>query len=133
MNKKEYQEYLQSSHWKKISKERRNLDGNKCRTCGYVDNLEVHHVCYDRIGHEFIDDLITLCHDCHQAVTVSIKQKGKRQRGIYKNHRIPDASWRQAYTEPVIQRTESLLKTISNPPPLILFGKKKRELQEQQK
>lgn len=57
---------MRSDHWKKVSEQRKELDGGKCQNCGKMKNLECHHLTYKNIGHENIEyDLITLCHDCH--------------------------------------------------------------------
>lgn len=59
-----YDEYLQSDEWKAISASVIERDG-KCLTCGRKASLVVHHVTYARVGHEELDDLITLCFKCH--------------------------------------------------------------------
>lgn len=44
-------------------------DGRKCRLCGdRSNNLEVHHLTYERFTRELQEDLITLCHSCHALV-----------------------------------------------------------------
>lgn len=46
--------------------------------CGSGTNLQVHHICYDTLSTEAeIDDLVTLCHDCHQKVhAADLARKG---------------------------------------------------------
>ena len=61
-------EYLQSEAWKKIRALRLKIDGYRCAKCGTAKNLAVHHVTYERLGHEDIDDLLTLCSDCHMTL-----------------------------------------------------------------
>lgn len=63
-----YKKYLGSNEWKNIRNKRLERDGFKCVCCGAAANLEVHHTTYDRIGNENIEDLITLCKDCHKAI-----------------------------------------------------------------
>jgi len=49
---------------KKLALER---DGNRCRHCGLVDNLEVHHMDpFKKSKNNNIDNLITLCNQCHK-------------------------------------------------------------------
>ncbi len=63
---RDYEEYLHSEEWRKLRRERIALDGYRCQNCGCVKNLEAHHINYSRLGHEGeIDDLVTLCHNCH--------------------------------------------------------------------
>ena len=61
-----YQDYLQSSEWKILSRLARERDGYKCRICNSDNQLNVHHRVYpDKLGTEPLSDLITLCSDCH--------------------------------------------------------------------
>jgi hypothetical protein len=61
-----YAEYLQSEHWQTIRLEVLKRDGDHCRVCNSEDRLEVHHRTYERLGCEDLEDLMTLCHDCHE-------------------------------------------------------------------
>ena len=70
----EYQKYLRSEHWQKIRSERLKIDDFKCQKCGRPFDLQVHHLTYDRIGKEDINDLITLCKNCHARV-----EEGKKE------------------------------------------------------
>ena len=63
-----YKEYLQSDTWKAKRKAVLIRDGLRCQLCGHEKNLHVHHVTYDRIYDEDLDDLITLCSDCHSGL-----------------------------------------------------------------
>lgn len=66
MTKEEYQEYLQSDHWLKTREERKKIDNYCCALCGSSENINVHHLSYDRVGEEIVElDLITLCNRCH--------------------------------------------------------------------
>ena len=62
-----HEEYLQSEWWKKMREERLKIDGYKCAWCGTTnqDKLRVHHETYVYLGCEDVEDLITLCDDCH--------------------------------------------------------------------
>ena len=66
MGNEAYQRYLGSSAWKEVSDERKSIDGYKCVCCGREDNLNVHHVVYPKNWEETtVQQLRTLCHDCH--------------------------------------------------------------------
>jgi len=44
-------------------------DGFKCQHCGSKEHLEVHHIIYrSQGGTNNVNNLITLCHECHQDV-----------------------------------------------------------------
>lgn len=62
----EYYAYLNGPVWKAIRARRLKLDGFKCRKCGSVEVLQVHHRTYlNWGGQEKMEDLITLCKKCH--------------------------------------------------------------------
>lgn len=76
----DYREYIESASWSEIRLRRIKLDRFTCQMCGTAKNLVVHHITYDRLGHEDINDLITLCHDCHEKVHgLDIAKKKKRE------------------------------------------------------
>jgi 5-methylcytosine-specific restriction endonuclease McrA len=70
-----YDQYISSAAWYSKREQRRAMDKNRCRTCGSNENLEVHHVTYERFGNESMEDLITLCKECHGAVTSVIRAR----------------------------------------------------------
>lgn len=59
----EYREYLESDLWRGTRVLAFQKHGDIC-ICGKVAT-EIHHLTYDRIGNERIDDLLPLCADCH--------------------------------------------------------------------
>ena len=64
----EYAEYLKSDRWRALREAARQRDGNACRLCDSADELEVHHRRYPEVfGTESVDDLTTLCAECHGA------------------------------------------------------------------
>lgn len=63
-----YSEYIQSETWQKKRLQRIELDNFQCRMCGSAVNLQVHHISYEHLGHEPMDDLVTLCYCCHKTV-----------------------------------------------------------------
>lgn len=67
--------YLQTEHWRNLRKSVLERDGRTCRHCGSGKHLRVHHITYARRGFEKLEDLITLCEDCHD----KIHRRGKYQ------------------------------------------------------
>ncbi len=57
--------YLQSEEWQIIRLKRLKKDNYTCQRCGCKHELGVHHLTYERLGHEDIDDLLTICARCH--------------------------------------------------------------------
>lgn len=69
MNKQEYHEYLRSLEWKDRRDDKLWEAGYRCSMCGadgYDVRLEVHHLTYERVGHERSEDLMVLCRACHE-------------------------------------------------------------------
>jgi hypothetical protein len=60
-----YNEYIKSPAW--AAKRRQVLirDNYRCFDCGTSTRLQVHHITYKHLGNEPLEDLITLCTDCH--------------------------------------------------------------------
>jgi hypothetical protein len=75
MNKDFYNRYISSEDWKVKRRQILERDGNCCQTCLSNECLEVHHKTYERLGNEALKDLITLCHDCHEAITTVIRRR----------------------------------------------------------
>jgi len=66
--------YYASSHWRGLSNRRKEFDGNRCVLClaGEGDLfsevvLQVHHIRYQLFS-EQIEDLMTVCRDCHEVI-----------------------------------------------------------------
>ena len=59
-----YSEYLATPEWASRRALRLKRDANVCQDCGEVAS-EVHHLTYEHIGVEELDDLISLCKRCH--------------------------------------------------------------------
>lgn len=65
----DYKEYIEKHpHWQKVREARFEFDGGRCVICkkdlrGQV--YHTHHLHYQRLGHERIRDVITLCPGCH--------------------------------------------------------------------
>lgn len=59
---------MASQEWKDVREQRKQIDDYKCVMCGSESNLQVHHQHYGNIGHEYMDDLITVCYECHRKI-----------------------------------------------------------------
>lgn len=63
--------YLQSVDWYKLRMKRMILAGHKCESCGSTIDLQCHHVTYERLTCEHIEDVVILCggsNGCHQRI-----------------------------------------------------------------
>jgi len=67
LKRSEYHEYLQSEEWKKIRIERLEHDEYVCQLCGEEANT-AHHLNYENIYHETIEDLVSVCKPCHDYI-----------------------------------------------------------------
>lgn len=60
----EYERYIHSAGWRQIANQRLELDNHICPVCG-GEATDVHHLTYERFGHESMEDLVSLCRKCH--------------------------------------------------------------------
>jgi 5-methylcytosine-specific restriction endonuclease McrA len=60
-----YGEYMRSEDWSRKREKILARDKRRCTSCGGIQNLHVHRLTYNRLGHERLTDLITLCDICH--------------------------------------------------------------------
>jgi len=64
-----YEEYLLTPYWKKFAHNARKLAGYRCEKCHRGNRvLHVHHLTYERRGHELLADVKVLCYQCHAAI-----------------------------------------------------------------
>jgi hypothetical protein len=93
--------YIQSRYWESLRNKVMSRDGYKCTKCGGKEHLNVHHIRPIYLeGTDDINNLITLCRDCHQSEH-GFKFDDKRE-GIYsakeksqKTHQKPNKKVRQ--------------------------------------
>lgn len=97
----EYSRYISSTGWHTSAARLAELaaSGHRCRICNASRGeaqLEVHHRTYERLGHERVGDLTTLCRECHQAATEHLRRRryaGRRTMTVnYKSGRHRGAS-----------------------------------------
>jgi 5-methylcytosine-specific restriction endonuclease McrA len=65
---KEYESYIRSAEWRANRLPILSRDHYKCRCCGTARNLQVHHLSYVHLGHEFPSELMTLCTYHHKQI-----------------------------------------------------------------
>ena len=70
IKKMPYNKFLQTPYWKIISENQKRCAGKRCALCGYPYILNVHHTTYKHHGDEIfhLDDLVTVCRECHRAI-----------------------------------------------------------------
>jgi 5-methylcytosine-specific restriction endonuclease McrA len=66
-----YEAYLASPEWRALRRRAIRRDEGRCVKCGSKMPLQVHHLTYARMGHEQLDDLVTLCKACHELTHAS--------------------------------------------------------------
>lgn len=73
----DYFEWMKSPAWRRIRNRKMKESGYKCELCGSAKNLHVHHITYENIGHEPMDDLLVVCNKCHKKLhEEDFKKKG---------------------------------------------------------
>lgn len=65
MNRKERNRYYASREWAKLREAVRTRSGNKCERCKKNKMDAVHHLTYENVGHEPLEDLQAICDPCH--------------------------------------------------------------------
>ena len=61
----EYRKYLNSGHWQEKRVLIRERSEGYCECCGDMEMYAVHHLTYERLGCERLDDLLAVCFNCH--------------------------------------------------------------------
>lgn len=61
-----YREHLNSPFWQNIRSQVVTRYNGRCCRCGDV-GTDVHHLTYENVGNENLEDLILLCRKCHQS------------------------------------------------------------------
>lgn len=83
MTKDEYRKYLKSEHWIEMRRQRKRLDNHRCYLCGCPKYLNVHHLRYDNLGNEDVEeDLVTLCKKCHSMLH-RIKDTAQKEYNVF--------------------------------------------------
>jgi len=64
--KGKYDDYIISEKWRSIRKRILERDDYLCQHCKTCNATEVHHITYDNLFNENLEDLISLCNACHK-------------------------------------------------------------------
>lgn len=66
---RDYAHYLSAPHWRDTRERYRASDRPQaCYCCEEAEDVQLHHLTYERIGAELLEDLVALCRACHAAV-----------------------------------------------------------------
>jgi len=79
LTKLDYNEYIKSDAWRLKRSERLAIGNHKCAYCCTRKRIQVHHLTYERIGNELMEDLVPLC-ETHHAKIERIIKSGKMKR-----------------------------------------------------
>lgn len=123
MNKKEYNEYLKSEHWKNTKTRFRKSKLKKhCAVCGTKNELNLHHKTYKRLHKENLNDLIFLCKSCHYDVHKFLNENKNKNLYLWnaikkfkRKHRIKKGCFKK---QKIL--VKNIIPSIIKPPPLIL-------------
>ena len=90
--RKNYYEYMHSEEWRQKRLKVLKRDGFRCQMCGTAKNLRVHHINYEHLGTDAeLDDLITLCDECHRKIhEQDIKKKAPLS--LFDDDELPDSN-----------------------------------------
>ena len=66
ISKEMKERYYRSDKWKLLKFKRMSIKGSNCELCNSTDNIELHHLTYERLTNEHLSDVILLCRNCHQ-------------------------------------------------------------------
>lgn len=57
--------YMKTEQWAELKQTRLMIAQYKCECCGSTNRLHLHHVNYERLTQELIEDVAILCEECH--------------------------------------------------------------------
>ncbi len=87
-----YNAVIRSKRWKLLKQARRNLTNNRCERCGRADYLELHHLHYQTLGNESLEDVELLCESCHEAADeereIRVQHEQEARQASYELKRI---------------------------------------------
>lgn len=75
----DYAAYMASHEWADVKRRyRASLRPQDCGLCGTDEDLQIHHLTYERVGEEELADLVALCQPCHSMLHV-LERRGDIQ------------------------------------------------------
>jgi hypothetical protein len=78
MDTQRYEKYMATKEWQRKRKEKLKEANYQCEKCGTAKNLHVHHINYDHLGFESLEELVVLCEKHHDSVHVHDNAKKKK-------------------------------------------------------
>jgi hypothetical protein len=93
-----YENYLHSAEWITLRTRIVEKRGAWCEQCGSTGRIELHHLTYERLGHELESDVRLLCFDCHRAAhtfNATAHAQQVRRRGQRHSHAPPGVDLRK--------------------------------------
>jgi 5-methylcytosine-specific restriction endonuclease McrA len=63
-----YHAHLDSHEWQVLRRKVFRRCNGICEGCGEQPATQVHHLSYDRMGHEMLFDLVGICEKCHKSI-----------------------------------------------------------------
>src|SRR2546426_1847649 len=69
VKREEYQKYLASREWALLKERVRERSGGICERCKSAPHQATHHLTYERVGQELLEDLLGVCEPCHEFVS----------------------------------------------------------------
>lgn len=67
MDKNTYEKYVKADCWR-LRRDAFIHRFSLCELCGHNKSTQVHHLTYERLGHELDSDLVATCEGCHKAM-----------------------------------------------------------------
>jgi len=89
----DYDDYILSEDWENLRQKRLLKDKYRCTRCGFRHELRIHHLIYDRLGHEDLDDLTTLCVRCHNDIHQELKRVYVTVEQAAQSHVVTEAEY----------------------------------------
>ena len=75
---KRYTQYLSSPAWADLRQKVLKRANGMCESCREQYAAEVHHLNYDHVFDEPCFDLVAICHDCHERITMMDRERRKK-------------------------------------------------------
>jgi hypothetical protein len=86
---------LASREWALLKEQVRKRSGGVCERCRVGVYASTHHLTYERIGHERIEDLLAVCEPCHEFLS------GKSEYDPLKKPAIPEYYMEAVFVHPL--------------------------------
>ena len=81
----DYRRVINSSRWRDLRRRLLFARGFRCERCGaefapsVQTPLQLHHLTYERLGHELDSDLVLVCPSCHLEADVERAREGQHR------------------------------------------------------